>query len=68
MIYIKPLKTKVIHHHSDEAGNRWSDEMISFLCGMNKYRKKLEAQGFEAMPAGMIENIKKLFMGTPAIF
>lgn len=45
---------RYLRKNTEETGNRWSDEMISLLCGMNKYRKKLAEQGFDAMPAEMI--------------
>lgn len=45
---------RYLRKNTEETGNQWSDEMISLLCGINKYRKELAAQGLGAMPAGMI--------------
>jgi len=45
---------RYLRKNTEETGNRWSDEMISLLSGMNKRRKGLMEQGFDAMPAEMI--------------
>lgn len=45
---------RYLRKNTEETGNQWSGEMISLLCGMNKQRKGLMAQGADAMPAGMI--------------
>ncbi len=45
---------RYLRKNTEETGNRWSDKMISLLSGMNKQRKELMEQGFDAMPAGMI--------------
>lgn len=36
---------RYLRKNSEETKNRWSDEMISLLCGMNKARKELIKQG-----------------------
>lgn len=45
---------RYLRKNTEETGNRWSDQMISLLCGMNQYRKELMAQGLDAMPAERI--------------
>ena len=45
---------RYLRKNTEETGNQWSNEMILLLCGMNKYRKELAAQGLDAMPAGRI--------------
>lgn len=46
---------RYLRKNTEETGNDWSDEMISLLCRMNQYRRELAAQGYEAMPDGMIK-------------
>ncbi len=36
---------RYLRKNTEETGNKWSDEMISLLCDMNKTRKKLIEQG-----------------------
>lgn len=36
---------RYLRKNSEETKNKWSDEMISLLCGMNKARKELIKQG-----------------------
>lgn len=45
---------RYLRKNTEETGNHWSGEMISLLCEMNKYRKELMAQEFQAMPAERI--------------
>lgn len=45
---------RYLRKNTEETGSHWSGEMISLLCEMNKYRKELMAQGFQAMPAERI--------------
>lgn len=35
--------------NTEETGNRWSGEMISLLCEMNRIRKEFMAQGFSRL-------------------
>ena len=52
---------RYLRKNTEETGNRWSGEMTSLLCGMNKYRKELAAQGFDAMPAGMATDYERKY-------
>ncbi len=52
---------RYLRKNTEETGNRWSGEMISLLCGMNKYRKELAAQGFNVMPAGMATDYERKY-------
>ncbi len=53
---------RYLRKNTEETGNRWSDKMISLLCGMNQYRKDLAAQGLDAMPVEEImEDEEKSF-------
>lgn len=45
---------RYLRKNTEDTKNRWSGEMISLLCEMNKCRKELMAQGYEAMPAERI--------------
>ena len=45
---------RYLRKNTEETGNHWSGEMISLLCEMNKYRKELMAQEFQAMAAERI--------------
>jgi len=45
---------RYLRKNTEEIGNRWSDEMIPLLSGMNKQRKGLMEQESNAMPAEMI--------------
>lgn len=98
---------RYLKKNTEETGNKWSSEMVSLLCEMNKARKGHIGQGEDKFQEeiirgyegryhgliaegrkqnkktahkfkcyrdakrrnmGIIENIKMLFMGTPAIF
>ena len=52
---------RYLRKNTEETGNRWSGEMTSLLCGMNKYRKELAPQGFDAMPAGMATDYERKY-------
>lgn len=41
---------RYLRKNSEETKNKWSDEMISLLCGMNKARKELMEQGITGFP------------------
>lgn len=45
---------RYLRKNMEETGNRWSDDMISLLCEMNRSRKECMAQGKSAMPAEKI--------------
>ena len=45
---------RYLRKNTEDTKNRWSGEMISLLCEMNKSRKGFMAQGYEDMPAEMI--------------
>lgn len=55
-----------LRKNTEETGNAWSREMLSLLCGMCSIMTIAETLKKRNM--GMIENIKKLFMGTLSIF
>lgn len=41
---------RYLRKNSEETKNKWSDEMISLLCGMNKARKELMEQEIRNFP------------------
>lgn len=45
---------RYLRKNTEETGNRWSDDMISLLCEMNRSRKEYAAQGNTALPAERI--------------
>lgn len=52
---------RYLRKNTEETGNLWSDEMISLLCGMNRDRKELLAQGLEAMPVERIRDYERKY-------
>lgn len=52
---------RYLRKNTEETKNRWSGEMVSLLCEMNKCRKEFMAQGYEAMPAERITNYEKKY-------
>ncbi len=52
---------RYLRKNTEDTKNRWSGEMVSLLCEMNKSRKELMAQGYEAMPAGRITDYEEKF-------
>ena len=45
---------RYLRKNTEETGNRWSDDMISLLCEMNRSRKECMAEGKAALPVEMI--------------
>lgn len=52
---------RYLRKNTEETGNRWSDEMISLLCDMNKRRKMLITQGTGAMSAERIAEYEEKY-------
>lgn len=52
---------RYLRKNTEDTKNRWSGEMVSLLCEMNKGRKELMAQGYEAMPAGRITDYEEKY-------
>lgn len=52
---------RYLRKNTEESGNGWSARMISLLCEMNNYRKKLTEQGLDAMPARMIADYEEKY-------
>ena len=52
---------RYLRKNTEDTKNRWSGEMISLLCEMNKSRKEFMAQGHEAMPAGRITDYEEKY-------
>lgn len=52
---------RYLRKNTEETKNRWSGEMISLLCEMNKCRKELMAQGYDAMPAEKITDYEEKY-------
>ncbi len=45
---------RYLRKNTEETGNKWSDEMISLLCEMNRKRKELTEQGTGSFPPDTI--------------
>lgn len=45
---------RYLRKNTEETGNKWSEEMIRLLCGMNTERKVLISRGCCCFPAGTI--------------
>lgn len=52
---------RYLRKNTEDTKNRWSGEMISLLCEMNKGRKEFMAQGYEAMPAERITDYEEKY-------
>lgn len=47
---------RYLRKNTEETGNRWSDDMISLLCEMNRGRKGRMAEGEAALPAKTVKD------------
>lgn len=45
---------RYLRKNTEETGNRWSDEMATLLCKMNRRRKELMGEGILSFSDGMI--------------
>ncbi|MDE6926002.1 MAG: transposase [Acetatifactor sp.] len=52
---------RYLRKNTQDTENRWSGEMISLLCEMNRSRKEFMAQGYEAMPDGRITDYEEKY-------
>ena len=59
---------RYLRKNTEDTKNRWSGEMISLLCEMNKSRKEFMAQGHEAMPAGRITDYEEKYFSISTAF
>lgn len=50
---------RYLRKNSEETKNKWSDEMIRLLCGMNKARKELMEQGVSEFPKEKLEEYRQ---------
>lgn len=54
---------RYLRKNSEETKNKWSDEMISLLCGMNKTRKELIAHGVSRFAEEKLEEYWRDYAG-----
>lgn len=52
---------RYLRKNTEETGNKWSGEMISLLCGMNKTRKELMEQGITGFPEAGIKEYEQKY-------
>ena len=52
---------RYLRKNTEETGNKWSDEMISLLCEMNKKRKELVEQGICSFSSDTITDYEKKY-------
>lgn len=52
---------RYLRKNTEETGNRWSGDMITLLCEMNKSRKKSMKQGISMLPAGTVTEYEKKY-------
>lgn len=52
---------RYLRKNTEETGNRWSDDMISLLCEMNRMRKKFMEQGICELPSEMITDYEEKY-------
>lgn len=50
---------RYLRKNTEETGNKWSDEMITLLCEMNKCRKSLLGQGICSFSAEILTKYEK---------
>ncbi len=50
---------RYLRKNTEETGNKWSDEMITLLCEMNKCRKSLLEQGICSFSAEILTKYEK---------
>lgn len=52
---------RYLRKNSEETKNKWSDEMITLLCEMNKARKELMEQGSTGFPEEKLEGYEQKY-------
>ena len=52
---------RYLRKNTEETGNRWSDDMVSLLCEMNRSRKECTAQGDAALSAERITDYEERY-------
>lgn len=52
---------RYLRKNTEETGNKWSDEMITLLCEMNKARKELITQGIPSFSEEAIMDYEKRY-------
>ena len=52
---------RYLRKSTEDAGNKWSDKMITLLCEMNKTRKKLISQEVSAFSKDIIADYEKKY-------
>lgn len=57
---------RYLRKNSEETRNKWSDEMISLLCRMNRERKELTGQGSARFPEEKLEGYIREYEGLIA--
>lgn len=53
---------RYLRKNSEEAKNKWSEDMIKLLCNMNKDRKELISKGSSSMPAECIKEYEEKYL------